>query len=287
MELATTPEQSATSNFVTRETWGVVAHPKRSGTRLAVEKLRQSAEVVVAYTSPVHPGGDQTVRLLDQGVSRLFVIGGDGTVAACADALITWIDTHKPERMPRLTPIPAGTANVFWRNLQSLAPAGHGAVDVDVATVTLNPGNITTTSLVAVGAGNSVRAISRTPAQAGWWSYIAMGLRLGTRIPAGSRTWTDEIGNVEGVPGRLRVFDTDVVSGSLCRTTFAPHNLVDWVRAGAWALGADVASEALQTRTGPVFELSSRDGIHVDGEVYIKARHARVEIRPRALPVHV
>lgn len=267
---------------------GVVAHPARRGTRQVVECIRAasssvtttSAEVVVTYTTPAHPGGEQATRLLDAGARRLVVVGGDGTVAQCAHALIEWIDEHKPAEPPRLVPIPVGTANLFWRNLVATFPPGP--VDVDVAHVTLEPSGLTTTSLVAVGAGNSVRAIQRTPAQHHWWSYIAAGVNLWSWK---GNPWTQEVGNVAGVPHRVRIFDAGLDSGSVCYTRFAPRSLVDWVVAGAWAVGAHVKPAAIRTHTGRSFVLDAPHGIHVDGEVYTKVRRARVQVRPRALPV--
>lgn len=267
---------------------GVVAHPARRGTRQVVERIRAtsssaattSAEVVVTYTTPAHPGGEQATRLLDAGAQRLIAVGGDGTVAQCAHALTEWIDEHQPAEPPRLTPIPVGTANLFWRNLVATFPPGPACVDV--AHVTLEPSGLTTTSLVAVGTGNSVRAIQRTPAQRHWWSYIATGVNLGTW--KGS-PWTQEVGNVVGVPHRLRIFDTSLDSGTLCHTSFAPTGVADWVVAGAWALGANVSPAAVRVRVGQSFDLDAPHGIHVDGEVYTKVRWARVRVRPRALPV--
>ncbi len=272
---------------------GVVAHPARRGTRQVVERLRatagsattsasftNSAEVVVTYTSPAHPGGEQATRLLNAGVDRLVVVGGDGTVAQCAHALVRWIETHEPANPPRLVPIPVGTANLFWRNLVATFPPGPALVDV--ARVTLQPSGLTTISLVAVGTGNSVRAIQRTPAQHQWWSYILAGVRLWSWT---GNPWTHEVGNVAGVPKRVRIFDSRLDSGSLCHTVFSPKTLADWVVAGAWAVGAGGEPAAIRTHVGESFDLDSPHGIHVDGEVYTKVRGARVQIRPRALPV--
>lgn len=267
---------------------GVVAHPARLGTRQVVERIRAtsssvattSAEVVVTYTTPAHPGGEQARRLLDAGAQRLVVVGGDGTVAQCAHALIEWIDECQPAVPPRLIPFPVGTANLFWRNLVATFPPGPA--DVDVARVTLHPSGSTTTSLVAVGVGNSVRAIQRTPAQKRWWSYILAGVRLWSWT---GNPWTQEVGNIAGVPRRVRVFDSRLDSGSLCHTVFSPTTLADWACAGAWALGDGREPTAIRTHVGESFDLDAPHGLHVDGEVYTKVRGARVQVRPRALPV--
>ena len=127
-----------------------------------------------------------------------------------------------------------------------------------------------------------MRAIQRTPAQHHWWSYIAAGVNLWSWK---GNPWTQEVGNVAGVPHRVRIFDAGLDSGSVCYTRFAPRSLVDWVVAGAWAVGAHVSPAAVRVRVGRSFVLDAPHGIHVDGEVYTKVRRARVLVRPRALPV--
>jgi len=93
------------------------------------------------------------------------------------------------------------------------------------------------------------------------------------------------VGNVAGVPHRVRIFNTSLDSGTLCHTSFAPTGVADWAEAGAWALGANVSPAAVRVRVGQSFDLDAPHGIHVDGEVYTKVQRARVRVRPRALPV--
>ena len=62
-------------------------------------------------TTPSDPGNDVTGRALDDGCSLVIACGGDGTITACADAVV------RADASVRLGVVPSGTGNLFARNL--------------------------------------------------------------------------------------------------------------------------------------------------------------------------
>lgn len=311
------------------ERWGIVANPTKPGSAPAVRRIRVAArglgqgtaawglgqgadgEVPVAYTTPVHPGGKQTRELLDAGVTHIFAVGGDGTVAACAHEVMRKREVGATSAI--MVPVPTGSANLFYRAVRALPgvmPARRGRLGpvtwVDAARVRVWPQGEWFTCLTAAGTGMSTCTIMRTRPQTGWSGYVWTGVRQGRwrRVP-----WTMEVGNIRGVPGFVRLFDTDVRAGTLGVTTFNASGILDWFSALTWALGGErgrrtgtgetpggLGARASSGRGGLCGAITSEvvtqvdlvaedERIHIDGEVLHKVTHATITVAPRALPV--
>lgn len=103
---------------------GILVNPKHARTMRAYGHLiellsRRRVPYRSATTTPHWPGAQQTTGLLDWGADLMVVLGGDGTLRACATTLAG-------KEVPVLI-IPAGTANVLSRHIgiRSSAHALH------------------------------------------------------------------------------------------------------------------------------------------------------------------
>lgn len=93
---------------------GILANPKHTRTMRAYARLveilkRERITYRSATSTQQWPGTEQASRLLDWGAELIVVLGGDGTLRACAPVLAA-------ARVPVLI-IPTGTANVLARHL--------------------------------------------------------------------------------------------------------------------------------------------------------------------------
>ena len=95
----------------------LVVNPSSRAARAAVEAVSSAVrvaglgEVLVLPTTPEEPGGPQARYAVAQGVERVVVAGGDGTVREVAGALAEGDGRRVP-----LGVVPVGTANLFARS---------------------------------------------------------------------------------------------------------------------------------------------------------------------------
>jgi diacylglycerol kinase family enzyme len=109
---------------------GVVVHPGKARSRGALDAVRRAIrhrgwpDPLVNETSADSPGAGQVGELLAQGVDRLVVVGGDGTVREVASAL-----ARSGPAADRVTlgVVPTGKANLWARTV------GIHGTGVDVA----------------------------------------------------------------------------------------------------------------------------------------------------------
>lgn len=116
---------------------GIVVNPLRSAADQATDLLvravlqRQWPSPIIRETSVGSPGAEQTRQLLELGVDRVVVCGGDGTVRAVAGELAA--------TRVGLGVVSIGTANLFARNLR--LPMGRGGtLELTGRGHTLGPG---------------------------------------------------------------------------------------------------------------------------------------------------
>jgi diacylglycerol kinase (ATP) len=190
----------------------------------------------------------QVRRLLEDGIDRLLVWGGDGTVRRCIDTLVA--EDAKVE----LAILPAGTANLLARALDvpldldaALEVARHGFPrPIDV-------GMINGTAF-AVMAGTGFDALLIRDADAakerlGKLAYVRAGWRnldhsgADVEITVDDRAWYAGraacvlVGNVGRILGGVEVFpDARCDDGVLDVGVLTASRLRDWLRVGARAL---------------------------------------------------
>lgn len=177
--------------------WGIVCNPVHAS---AAKRLAHLTGILAslgipwdtAFTTPVHTGQAQAAAFVRAGVRVVAVIGGDGTMSACAHAL-----AGSPSL---LFPVANGQANLCARHLRiaglsaqrvrraDLAAGDrgddHAVTRIDVGRVVLEQsGHAWETSfLTMAGMGNDARSIMRrgrnSRAWGGWLSYLAAGVPL-------------------------------------------------------------------------------------------------------------
>ncbi len=193
----------------------VVCNPVKiqdpEGLRLELKRRSAGADLIWLETSEDDPGRGQTQQAVAEGADLLLVAGGDGTVAACAGALV---GTGVPMAL-----VPAGTGNLLARNLNiplELSAALDLAFGDDRRAIDVLEAD-STRFVVMAGLGFDAAMIRDTNNQAkskhGWTAYIAGGLRALRRTPRAAYTVTIDaqqaeqfraIGVVVGNVGRLQ-----------------------------------------------------------------------------------
>jgi diacylglycerol kinase family enzyme len=150
-----------------------VADP--SGLRSAVEAVFPDADRCWLETTVEDPGRGPARQALEFGAELALVCGGDGTLAACADA---FADSGVPIAL-----VPVGTGNLLARNLDVPleldaaleVAAGDGRRRIDVLAAGQG------TALVMAGLGFDAAMIRDTDERAksrmGWPAYVAGAVR--------------------------------------------------------------------------------------------------------------
>ncbi|MCR8669722.1 diacylglycerol kinase family protein, partial [Agrococcus sp. HG114] len=263
-------------------------------------------------TTPSATGGPQAREALESGADAVVAIGGDGTVRGVAGALAG-------TRVP-LGVMPAGTANLFARNLAlplrdpraaaRIAVAGSTAL-VDLGRVVLTrPGGEREAEqpfLVVVGVGHDARAVEAASLLAkrrlGWGSYIAAGLgRLGHpsfavrgRFDGGpvetAHAWSVLVHNAARIPAGLEVLPgTRLDDGQLHVATVSPRHLAHWGRIAAAGAGIARAEGVLRHRTVGRVTLGEVDGplpVQIDGDAAGLASRVDARVDRATLSVRV
>jgi diacylglycerol kinase (ATP) len=196
-------------------------------------------------------------QLLDDGVERLLVWGGDGTVRRSIDTLVA--ENAKVE----LAILPAGTANLLAKALQVPIDL-HGALDVALHGIA-RPIDIGVVNgeAFAVMAGTGfdalmIRDADGGKARLGKLAYVRAGARnLGhsgaeVKITIEGDDWFEGraacvlVGNIGRILGGIEVFpDARCDDGRLDVGVLTAQRRTDWLRVGARAVLGRIDSSPL------------------------------------------
>lgn len=218
-----------------------VAVKDPEGLRAELKRHDAGPELIWLETTESETGAAQTRQALEQGAELILVCGGDGTVAACAGALV---GTGIPMAL-----LPVGTGNLLARNLDlpmELAAAVETAFGPARRTIdVLESGQ--TRFLVMAGLGLDAAMIRNTDERAkgryGWPAYLVGGakaLRRTRRVtyevqvddaPVVRRSGLGVIvGNVGRLQGGVALLpDADPSDGLLDVIVLAPRSMLDVV----------------------------------------------------------
>jgi diacylglycerol kinase (ATP) len=276
------------------------------------EAARAGADARVVPTTPTETGGPQARAALRTGADAVVAVGGDGTVREVAAALA---HTGRP-----LGIMPAGTANLFARNLDLplrdtaaaalVAVSGRAtAVDLGMVVLTRDDGahEPEVPFLVVVGVGNDALAIEaaslRAKRRLGWASYVDAGLRrLGRpsfavrgRFDGGAiewtRAWSVLVHNAARIPAGLQVLPgTRLDDGLLHVATVSPRHLAHWGRIAAAGAGIARAEGVLRHRAVRRVTLGAVDATlpaQIDGDPAGRVDRLDARIDRGALTVRV
>lgn len=295
----------------------VIGNPTARGAARAVDAvLREAAraglDARVAATTAAEPGGAQARAALAAGADAVVAVGGDGTVRAIAAELA---HTGMP-----LGIVPAGTANLFARNLDlplhDVAAAARVAVSGPTAHIDLGRVVLTRAGgerepevpfLVVVGVGNDALAVEASSLRAkrrlGWLSYVAAGARrfghpsfaVRGRFDGGpveaARAWSVLVHNAARIPAGLRVLPgTRLDDGLLHVATVSPRHLAHWGRIAAAGAGLARAEGVLRHRRAERVTLGAVDApmpVQLDGDPAGRAERIDARIDHAALRVRV
>jgi len=247
-------------------------------------------------TSVADPGGGQTRQAVSDGAGVVFAAGGDGTVMACANALLgTGV---------ALAVLPFGTGNLLARNLgvsmrttEAVALAtGEGRRQLDVGLVEDR------CFLIMAGMGLDAAMLHDAPAvlkaRIGWPAYGLAAMRHLCTLPMtveisldGAPPFTRQartvlVGNCGRLQGGIRLMPEAMPDdGVLDVAVLMPPRRRNWL-ALAWAL-------LRQQRTPPSMEVFQAAHIAIrsdqqhprqlDGELIEPSHALTVDIRPGAL----
>lgn len=266
-------------------------------------------------TSVARPGAAQARELVDRGVARVVVAGGDGTVREVAGVLA---GTEVP-----LGILPLGTANLLARNLGlplgRVEPMVRVALQgserqVDIGTVRYvqqGPAGPVESPvqqfLALVGIGHDAATLADTSQDlkrwVGWPAYLAPGLRrLGSpplrfrvEVDGGPRqellAWSVLVGNCGRLPAGITVIPhAELDDGALDVVVVAPRTVLHWV---------PITLKGLLRRTRDVPGLAYQHGrtvrlfseqpvtVQVDGDAHRDVLEIDVGVQERALRVRV
>ena len=285
---------------------GVVAHPKKTmdggleDLRAALRR-RGVGEPIWRETS----GGDSVPRLveelLDRGVERLIVWGGDGTVRACIDAVGSAAVT--------LAIMPAGTANLLAANLG--IPTGlEAALDVGLSgrRRTLDVGTVNGERFgVMAGVGFDALMIRRADGslkdKLGPLAYVAAGARslgrsaVAARVEVDGETWFEGpascvlAGNMGEVIAGFSVFpDARPDDGRVDVGVVTADGAAAWARmVSRMVVGDPASSPFIQATTARRLLVSLDEELpyELDGEARAETRTLEFGVEPAAVTVCV
>jgi YegS/Rv2252/BmrU family lipid kinase len=285
---------------------GVLAHPKKSmDAELGDLRTALSRRGIGDPPWRETTEGDDAPRLvgelLDRGVDRLLIWGGDGTVRGCIDAVSSAPVT--------LAIMPAGTANLLATNL-GIPTELEAALDValsgrrrrlDVGTV-----NGERFSVMA-GVGFDALMIRRADAglkdKLGRLAYVAAGVggvgrsAVDTRVEIDGETWFEGAatcvlaGNMGDVLGGIAAFpQAEPDDGRLDVGVITADGALDWVRTLGRTISGDPASSPFVDVTTARRLLVSLDEplpYELDGEARQEVRSLELSVEPAAIAVCV
>jgi diacylglycerol kinase (ATP) len=253
----------------------------------------------VAKSKRVPP---QVRRLLDKGVDRILVWGGDGTVRRCLDTIVA------EKARAELAILPAGTANLLAHGLGipidlpgALDVALHGVVRrIDVGAIN--------GERFAVMAGTGFDALMIRDADGakdtlGRLAYIRAGVRnldtppVHVKVHVDGRKWFDGqaacvlVGNIGQIVGGVSVFpDARPDDGRLDVGVAMAERRRDWVRVGLRAITGRIdASRLVEVTQGRKIRvrLDRKLPWELDGGVRSKANKLEVTVLPGRLAICV
>jgi YegS/Rv2252/BmrU family lipid kinase len=286
----------------------VVVNPTRAG---GLHRLRfRCAQAAAAHgwrptrffvTSPDDPGDELTRGALQAGADLIICIGGDGTVAACAEPLA---GTSVP-----LAIVPAGSANLtaralgIPRGLDAALKTGFAGRDrcVDLATAD------GTVFVAMAGIGLDAAVVGATPDAAkklvGWPAYAGaaavqvlrraatFSVRLDDGRMLNRRALSVTVGNSGALPGGFRIMpDARLDDGLLDVVILAPTGPLGWAQVGLRVVaGSRHDDSRLERHRARQVEIHADTELprQVDGEVIASSRSLTVAVQPGALLVRV
>ncbi len=295
----------------------VVGNPTARGFERAVdavlrEAARRGIDARVVPTTPADGGESQAREALASGADAVVAIGGDGTVREVASVLA--------HTRVALGIVPAGTANLFARNLglplRDVAAAARVAVGGATALVDLGRVVLTRADgvheperpfLVVVGVGNDALAVEasslRAKRRVGWPAYVAAGVRrLGRpsfavrgRFDGGpvesAHAWSVLVHNAARIPAGFEVLPgTRLDDGLLHVATVSPKHLAHWGRIAAAGAGIARAEGVLRHRRTSRVTLGAVDAalpVQLDGDAVGRVERLDARIDVGALSVRV
>ena len=246
---------------------------------------------------------DAVRGLIDDGVDRLVVWGGDGTVRRCIDTLVA------DDAAIEVAIMPAGTANHLARALGVPGDLG-GAADVAVhgRPQPIDVG-VVNGEVFAVMAGSGFDALmirdadDSSKARFGRLSYVGAAVRhltasgAGMRIDVDGETWFSGwascvlVGNVGRVIGGIDVFaDAQLDDGILEVGVVTAQRRRDWARVAARAVAGRIAESPFVETTAAKnvrIELDRELPWELDGGDRAPAREFELSVLPRHIPVMV
>ena len=270
-------------------------------------------EPLFIETTAKDTGTGQARQALEEGVTVVCPLGGDGTVRAVAEALV---GTETP-----LGLLPGGTGNLLARNLElpvdSIEDALRVALTgqnkrVDVGRLIVDASGEHERPekhifLVMAGLGFDAAIMAGAPeslkAKVGWPAYVVSGARnlrgqqFKVRIKAGDtdefsrRTRTVVIGNCGKLLGGLVLMpEAEITDGQLDLVALSPQGIVGWA-----AVAARLASRRrrghprVDHHTATEFHVRADrpQDVQLDGDPIGKARAISAEVVPSSLVVRV
>ncbi|HET8983912.1 MAG TPA: diacylglycerol kinase family protein [Pedococcus sp.] len=270
-------------------------------------------EPLYLETTVKDPGTGPAKQAVEQGVSVVCALGGDGTVRAVAEALV---GTETPMGL-----LPGGTGNLLARNLDlpvdSLGDALTVALTgqnkrIDVGRLTVDASGEHERPekhifLVMAGLGFDAAIMADAPeklkARVGWPAYVVSGARnlrgpqFKVRVKVDEteeftrRTRTVVIGNCGKLLGGLVLMpEAKINDGQLDMVVISPTGIVGWA-----AVAARIASKRRRGHTRvdhrTMAEVKVRadrpQEVQLDGDTIGKARAISAEVVPLSLVVRV
>lgn len=276
---------------------GMVVHPLKGREKADDLRRRLGETLLEEETTEDDPGTGQVRRLLDRGADLVVACGGDGTVRACAEAVV---GTGVP-----LVALPAGTGNLFVRNLDlpedvdAVAETiDHGHDDrIDVGSV---EGEV---FLLMAGVGFDAHVVEdadeRTKEHVGVMAYLSAALHhlddppIAMRVTVDGETETLEaatllVGNLGRLRGGLSVFpEADPADGLLDVAAVTASGVSEWLAAVRDAAGGAHRDTDIRrwTTTRCSVRLERPTPYQLDGEHRGETVHLRFEVRPLALTI--
>jgi YegS/Rv2252/BmrU family lipid kinase len=244
----------------------------------------------------------QVRRLLDSGIERLLVWGGDGTVRRCIDTIV--VEDAKLE----LAILPAGTANLLALAL-GIPRNVREAVDIALHGLPrpIDIGVINGTAF-AVMAGTGFDALMIRDAddakdRLGRLSYIRAGVKNLGRAPTNVKVRVDGqkwfegpavcvlVGNVGRILGGVDVFpDARCDDGVVDVGVLSAQRWSDWLRVGVRAVLGRIDSSPLVQITPATkvkIRLDRKMPWEVDGGARQPTRTFKVSVLPGRVPILV
>ena len=255
----------------------------------------------VLVTSAADRGDGLTRGAIEAGAELIVCVGGDGTVAACAQALA---GTSVP-----LAIVPAGSANLTARalgipaGLDAALRTGFGGRNkrVDLATadgtVFVAMAGIGLDAAVVGATPDTAKRLAGWPAYAGAAAVQVLGrgatftVRLDDDLTLNRRARSVTVGNSGALPGGFPIMpDARLDDGLLDVVILAPTGPLGWVQVGLRVVaGSRHDDSRLERHRARQVEIHADAELprQVDGEIIAPSPSLTVAVRPGALLVRV